>query len=139
MAAEQLEVGADMIGGEGQVIHDHVELQVADGLPHRWRVSDVAGQHARLGRCGSQRGCAAVHHEQLEAGLDRLARTRRADHACAADEEHAGVSHGTGLPQRGLAGSATLPEVIAHISAQMAGLAPVQRRTGNCTREQWSE
>ena len=74
---EQLDVGLDVLGGEGHEVGDHVELLRAQRGADGGRVADVGGEdpHA-LGQRAHGRA-AAVEDVHVEAELDGAARSTR--------------------------------------------------------------
>jgi hypothetical protein len=84
-AAEQSQIGFDVLGREGDPIDDDVERGIAQQALHVRSITDVAVQHVRAGGNRSI-GSAAIQQIELEAALDRQARAGRTDDAGAPNE-----------------------------------------------------
>ncbi len=85
---EQLEVGGDVLGREGQELGDDVEPALAEGGAHRAGVPDIGLDELDLRRERASRG-AAVEHRDLVPEGHRAAHARRADRSGTADVEDA--------------------------------------------------
>ena len=91
--AEQVEVGADVVGRERHPVDDRVELLVAERLLHRPGVADVGAHNPHLRRQRTGLGLPPVQHLQVDAALHREPRAGGADHTAAADEQHLEGTH----------------------------------------------
>ena len=84
---EEVDVGLDVLGREGDEVDDRVELEVADGGARGRGVADVALQHVRLGGQRAQRAAPAVEHVEVDPEVDGALRARGADLPRASDEQ----------------------------------------------------
>ena len=87
-AAEEVDVGLDVLGCERHPVHHRVELTAAEDLPDGPRIADVAAQHGHAGRQRPVEAEAAVEHAELDSRFGGQPRTGRTDHTAAADEEY---------------------------------------------------
>jgi hypothetical protein len=86
-AREEVDVGLDLVGREGDEVDHDVEVPVADGTADRRRVGHVPGQHLDAGGHGPRRGRAAVEDGEVVTQLDGSDGGRRADDPGTADEQ----------------------------------------------------
>ena len=91
--AEQVHVGADVDGSEGQPVDDRIELLVAERLLHRPGVSDVGAHNPHLRRQRTGLGLPPVQHLQLDTPLHRKPRAGGADHTAPPNEQHLEGTH----------------------------------------------
>ena len=81
--AEQVDVGADVLGSEGDPVDDRVEFLVAERLLDRPGVADVGAQNPHLRRQRTGLRVPPVEHLQVDAALDREPGAGGADDAAA--------------------------------------------------------
>ena len=70
--AEKVQIGLYVLGGVGHPVHDHVELPIAQRLPHRGAVADVAAEESPRRHPVGDRGGAPIEH-----GTGRWPRSHR--------------------------------------------------------------
>ncbi|GAA1679605.1 hypothetical protein GCM10009830_28330 [Glycomyces endophyticus] len=88
-AGEELDVAADLLGGEHDPVDDGVEGAVAEDGAHGRGVAGVGGEDFGAVGDGSLAGAAAVEDGDVEALGDGLADAGGGDPAGPADEQHA--------------------------------------------------
>ena len=115
-AAEQVDVGLDLPGGEGHPVDYGVKFKIFNFIPNGPRFPYIAPQHRDPGRQRPVGVPAPVQHEQLDAVLDRDPRARRADDPAAADEQDPELCHAltlyAGLPRRSGPGRCGMPRLV---------------------------
>ena len=96
-AAEGIDVGLHVPGGERDPVHDRVELTVPEQLADLVRIPGVPVQHPRRGRERAGPGLPPGDHRQVDALVHRQPGTRRADHAGTAEEKDPQAAHPASL------------------------------------------
>ena len=92
-AAEGVDVGLHVLGGERDPVHDRVELAVPQQLADLARVPGIPVQHPRRRGQRARPGLPPGDDGQVDAVVHRQPGARRADHAGTAEEKDLDTRH----------------------------------------------